>query len=96
MKRVEELRVVIIPSPIAARVLAFEGYRLVLSADLPSIPWHRRALPRFLKALADWHPLPVRAVLVVDEGEHGFVSELVSRLRRPRLRARDRGPPSVG
>jgi len=67
MERTEELRVVIIPTPMQARVLAFEGPRLVLSAQLPSIPWHRRAVPKFLSALSYWHPLPVRAVLVVDE-----------------------------
>lgn len=63
----QELRVVILPSPMAARIVAFERHRVVLSAELPSIPWHRRAVPLFLTALGRWHPWPVRAVLVVDE-----------------------------
>lgn len=62
----EELRVVITPSPRWARIVAFEGCGLVLSARLPQTPWHRRALPTFLEALGRWHHLPVRAVLVVD------------------------------
>jgi hypothetical protein len=76
MRRVEELTVVILPTPIAASVMAFEGHRLVLSAQLPLIPWHRRALPMFLRALAKWHPLPVRGVLVVDESGDSSATSL--------------------
>lgn len=63
----EELSVVVTPSTMGARIVAFERGRVVLSARLPSIPWHRRALPMFLEALGRWHSLPIRAVLVVDE-----------------------------
>jgi len=76
MRRIEELSVVIIPTPITARIMAFEGHRLILSARLPSIPWHRRAVPTFLRALGYWHPLPVRGVLVVDESGNSSATNL--------------------
>jgi hypothetical protein len=76
MRKVEELSVVVMPSPVAASVMAFEGHRLVLSAQLPAIPWHRRALPLFLRALGRWHPLPVRGVLVVDASGNSCATSL--------------------
>ncbi len=72
----EELRVVITPTARWARITAFEGCGLVLSARLPETPWHRRALPTFLEALGRWHHLPVRAVLVVDSAASSCATRL--------------------
>jgi hypothetical protein len=30
------------------------------------MPWHAQAVPKLLDALGLWHPLPIRAALVVD------------------------------
>jgi hypothetical protein len=62
----KELRVLVVPGR-TTTIVAVDRSRVVLRARLPASPWHARALPRLLKALACWYPLPVRAALVVDE-----------------------------
>jgi len=60
-----ELRVTLVPSSQGATIEAIAGRRRILTARLP-MPWHARAVPSLLEALGLWHPLPIRAALVVD------------------------------
>ncbi len=60
-----ELRVLVIPTRTGAMLRATEGASLVMRAKLP-MPWHAQAVPKLLDALGLWHPLPIRAALVVD------------------------------
>jgi hypothetical protein len=48
----------------------------LLKARLMARPWHQRALPSLLEALALWQSRPVHAVLVVDKGDATFVESL--------------------
>jgi len=49
------------------RVLATAGpAQTLLKARLAADPWHQRALPSLLEALAFWQKQPVHAVLVAD------------------------------
>jgi hypothetical protein len=59
------------------RVLVTEGpERTLLKARLPPSPWHQRALPTLLEALALWHKQPVHAVLAADAEDGTFVTNL--------------------
>ncbi len=70
-----ELHVLIIPTPEGATILATDSRRTVLRARLPT-PWHARALPRLLDALGRWHPLPIRAALVVGDESDSSATRL--------------------
>ena len=70
-----ELHVLIIPTPEGATIRATDGRRAILRATLPR-PWHARAVPRLLDALGLWHPLPIRAALVVDDEHGSYVTRL--------------------
>jgi hypothetical protein len=48
----------------------------LLKARLAPIPWHPRALPTLLEALALWHSRPVHAVLAADAQDDTFVRNL--------------------
>jgi hypothetical protein len=43
---------------------------------LASHPWHQRALPTLLEALALWQSRPVHAVLVAGDGDSTSVTSL--------------------
>lgn len=70
-----EMRVTFVPSSHGATIEATAGRRHILAAHLP-MPWHSRAVPRLLEALGLWHPLPIRAALVVDERSSAFATRL--------------------
>jgi hypothetical protein len=58
------------------RVLVTDGpEQTLLKARLAPIPWHQRALPTLLEALALWHSRPV-AVLAADAQDGTFVRNL--------------------
>jgi hypothetical protein len=48
----------------------------LLKARLAARPWHQRALPSLLEALALWQSRPVHAVLVADKEDATFVTSL--------------------
>jgi hypothetical protein len=59
------------------RVLVTEGPgQTLLKAKLAPSPWHQRALPTLLEALALWHKQPVHAVLAADAEDGTFVTSL--------------------
>lgn len=59
------------------RVLATAGAcETILKARLSATAQHPRAVPALLEALAMWEGAPVRAALVVDEGERASASRL--------------------
>lgn len=59
-----ELKMIIVPSPTETRVLARDaGGTLTVRATLPTEPQHTHALPRLLIGLGSF--VPVRAALVV-------------------------------
>jgi len=70
-----ELQVLIIPTSRGATIHATDGRSAVLRAKLPT-PWHAQAVPKLLEALGHWHPLPIRAALVVDEEHGSYVTRL--------------------
>lgn len=70
-----ELTVTLVPSLHGATIYATTGRRRILQARLP-MPWHARAVPTLLEALGLWHPLPVRAALVVDARSSAFATRL--------------------
>lgn len=75
MSATRELRVLVIPTPTGATLRATEGCRSVLRAKLP-MPWHAQAVPKLLDALGLWHPLPIRAALVVGEESGIYATRL--------------------
>jgi hypothetical protein len=70
-----DLRVLILPTPAGATIRATDGCSSLLRATLP-MPWHAQALPALLEALGRFHPLPVRAALVVDASAASFATSL--------------------
>ena len=67
----DRIWVAIHPRGSETRVLATEaGGRPLLKARLTTYPWHHRALPSLLEALALWQSRQVHAVLVAGDG-HG-------------------------
>lgn len=59
------------------RVLVTDGpEQTLLKARLAPTPWHQRALPTLLEALALWHSRPVHAVLAADAQDGTFVTNL--------------------
>lgn len=59
------------------RILVMEGPReTVLKARLSAVAQHPRAVPTLLEALAMWHGMPVRAVVVVDDQDRSSVMRL--------------------
>lgn len=70
-----ELTVTLVPSSHGATIYATAERRCILQARMP-MPWHTRAVPTLLEALSLWHPLPIRAALVVDERSHAFATRL--------------------
>jgi hypothetical protein len=68
----DRIWVAIHPQGSETRVLATEGTgSTLLKARLSTRPWHERALPSLLEALALWQSRRVHAVLVVDDGAAG-------------------------
>lgn len=74
----DRIWVAIHPDRFGTRLIATEaGGGVLLKARLAPNPWHQRALPSLLEALAFWQKQPVHAVLAVD-GEAGtFASNLL-------------------
>src|SRR5262245_52613162 len=69
--------VAIHPRGSKTRVLATEpAGRPLLKARLASRPWHQRALPTLLEALALWQSRQVHAVLVAGDGDGTSVTSL--------------------
>jgi hypothetical protein len=59
------------------RVLVTEGAgQTILKARLPPCPWHQRALPALLEALALWNRQPIHAVLAADAQDDSLVKSL--------------------
>jgi len=59
------------------RILVTAGPKeTVLKARLSSVTQHPRAVPTLLEALAMWHGMPVRAVVVVGDQERSSVTRL--------------------
>lgn len=59
------------------RILVTAGPKeTVLKARLSSTAQHPRAVPALLEALAMWHGMPVRAVVVVDDQEGSSATRL--------------------
>jgi len=59
------------------RILVMEGPReTMLKARLSAVAQHPRAVPTLLEALAMWHGMPVRAVVVVDDQDRSSVMRL--------------------
>jgi hypothetical protein len=59
------------------RILVTAGPKeTVLKARLSSTAQHPRAVPTLLEALAMWHGMPVRAVVVVDDREGSSATRL--------------------
>jgi len=70
------------------RVLATAGpAQTLLKARLAADPWHQRALPSLLEALAFWQKQQVHAVLVADDSvstsDTGPLGELATHARTP-------------
>jgi len=73
----DRIWVAIHPRGSETRVLATEGAgRPLLKARLTSHPWHQRALPSLLEALALWHSRQVHAVLVAGDADATSVTSL--------------------
>ena len=73
----DQICVAIHPRGSETRVLATAGAgSTLLKARLAARPWHQRALPSLLEALALWQSRPVHAVLVVDKGDATFATSL--------------------
>jgi hypothetical protein len=70
-----QLHVLIIPTRHRVAIGATDGERVMLRATLP-MPWHAQALPALLEALGRFHPLPVRAALVVDAARPSCATRL--------------------
>ena len=83
------------------RVLATAGPgQTLLKARLAPDPWHQRALPSLLEALAFWHKQQVHAVLVAGAAgstcDTGLFADLAARGARPHTAIHPglgRGPP---
>lgn len=59
------------------RILVTAGPKeTVLKARLSAAAQHPRAVPALLEALAMWHGMPARAVVVVDDKEGSSVTRL--------------------
>jgi hypothetical protein len=73
----DRIWVAIHPRGSETRVLATEAAgRPLLKARLTSQPWHQRALPSLLEALALWQSRPVHAVLVAGDLDASSVTSL--------------------
>ncbi len=73
----DRIWVAIHPRGSETRVLATAGPgSTLLKARLVARPWHQRALPSLLEALALWQSRPVHAVLVADDGDSTFATNL--------------------
>jgi hypothetical protein len=73
----DRIWVAIHPHRSETRVLATEGTgATLLKARLSARPWHQRALPSLLEALALWQSRQAHAVLVVDSGADTFATSL--------------------
>jgi hypothetical protein len=70
-----QLHVLIIPTRHRVAIGATDGERTMLRATLP-MPWHAQALPSLLEALGRFHPLPIRAALVVDDARASYATRL--------------------
>jgi len=74
----DRIWVAVHPRRSETRVIATEGAgATLLKARLAPHPWHQRALPSLLEALALWQKQPVHAVLVVDAGDSTFATSLL-------------------
>src|SRR5262245_62127096 len=73
----DRIWVAIHPRRESTRVLVTEGPgQTLLKARLAPCPWHQRALPTLLEALALWHKQQVHAVLAADAEDASFVTNL--------------------
>lgn len=73
----DQICVAIHPRGSETRVLATVATgSTLLKARLAARPWHQRALPSLLEALALWQSRPVHAVLVADKEDATFVTSL--------------------
>jgi hypothetical protein len=73
----ERIWVAIHPRRESTRILVTEGPgETLLKARLAASPWHQRALPTFLEALALWQKQPVHAVLAADDQDGTYVRNL--------------------
>jgi hypothetical protein len=73
----DRIWVAIHPRGSETRVLATAGPgRALLKARLLARPWHQKALPSLLEALALWQSRPVHAVLVADNRDGTFATSL--------------------
>jgi hypothetical protein len=74
-----ETKIVIAPGTTCTRIEARSASaprRRLLRAELPPEPSHPRAVQWLIESLALWQGSPVRAVLVAQDGCHGYVSRL--------------------
>lgn len=84
----DRIWVAIHPRRSETRVIATEGAgTTLLKARLAPHPWHQRALPSLLEALALWQKRPVHAVLVVDAGDSTFATSLLPDLAAEHARS---------
>jgi len=73
----DRIWVAIHPSQSETRVLATDGPgRPLIKARLTSSPWHQRAVPSLLEALALWQGRQVHAVLVAGDMDSTSVTSL--------------------
>ena len=73
----DRIWVAIHPRGSETRVLATEAAgRALLKARLSAHPWHQRALPSLLEALALWQSRQVHAVLVAGDTDASSVTSL--------------------
>ncbi|HZL17145.1 MAG TPA: hypothetical protein VFG23_05315, partial [Polyangia bacterium] len=73
----DRIWVAIHPRGSETRVLATAGPGpALLKARLLARPWHQKALPSLLEALALWQSRPVHAVLVADNRDSTSVTSL--------------------
>lgn len=69
------------------RVLVTDGpEQTLLKARLAPTPWHQRALPTLLEALALWHSRPVHAVLAADAQDGTSLTNLCPDLAAEHVR----------
>ncbi len=84
----DRIWVAIHPRRSETRVIATEGAgTTLLKARLAPHPWHQRALPSLLEALALWQKRPVHAVLVVDAEDSTFATSLLPDLAAEHARS---------
>ena len=75
------IQVAIHPGQLVTRILATgPAGETLLKARLARTPWHTRALPSFLEALAFWEKEPIRGVIFAEPAADRYVSALCASL----------------